>query len=292
MCLTKDELDVYKEQGYLFLPGLFSKTEVEIMKVELPGVFAEESPRRVVEKDGGLVRSVYGLHRTNHIFDRLSRHPRLVESAMQVLGTKVYVYQFKVNAKSAFGGDVWDWHQDYIFWRQEDSMPAPRVVNVAVLLDEMTEFNGPIFLIPGSHLEGTIDMVPSDSGGNNGASSSDAYAGMPAWISNLTAALKYALSREVIERLVRENGIVAPKGPAGSVLFFDANLVHASPNNLSPFDRAVAFLTYNSVENVPPPIEKPRPDFLVDRLTTPIVPLGDDALLTCAQSRGVSTTTR
>ena len=66
---------------------------------------------------------------------------------------------------------------------------------------------------------------------------------------------------------------MAPKGPAGSVLFFDANLVHASPSNLSPFDRAVAFLTYNSVENVPPPVEQPRPDFLVDRQITPIVPV-------------------
>lgn len=279
MCLTREERKLYKDQGYLFLPGLFSAAEVEIMKGQLPGVFSEAGPRRIVEKEGGVVRSVYGLHRTNEVFKRLSRHPRLVEAAMQLVGSEVYIYQFKVNAKSAFAGDVWEWHQDYIFWQKEDSMPAARVVNAAVLLDDVTEFNGPMFLIPGSHAGGVIDMSARESGGENGAGGHDPYAAMPAWISNLTTGLKYSLSREVVGRLVRKHGLAAPKGPAGSVLLFDANLVHASPNNLSPFDRAVAFLTYNSVENVPPPVEKPRPDFLVDRQVAPIVPLGDDALL-------------
>src|SRR5215208_5513198 len=276
MCLTQEERKLYKDQGYLFMPGLFSQAEVEIMKEQLPKVFSEASPRRIVEKEGTVVRSVYALHRTNEVFNRLSKHPPLVGSAMQLLESEVYIYQFKVNAKSAFSGDVWEWHQDFIFWQKEDAMPAPRVINAAVLLDDITEFNGAMFLIPRSHAAGVIDQSARQTNGGNG---SDPYSGMPSWISNLTTGLKYSLSREVIEGLVRTNGMVAPKGPAGSVLFFDANLVHASPNNLSPFDRAVAFLTYNSVENVPPPVEKPRPDFLVDRQVAPIVPLADDALL-------------
>jgi ectoine hydroxylase-related dioxygenase (phytanoyl-CoA dioxygenase family) len=279
MCLKLKEMNLYKEQGYLFLPGLFSRTEVEIMKEQLPKVFSQAGPRRVVEKEGNVVRSVYGLHRTNEVFNRLSRHPRLVQTAMQLLESEVYIYQSKVNAKAAFGGDVWEWHQDFIFWQKEDAMLTPRIINAAVLLDEMTEFNGPIFLIPGSHAEGVIDMSARQSNGGNGSNGHDPYSGMPAWIADLTTGLKYSLSKDVIERLVRTKGIVAPKGPAGSVLFFDANIVHASPSNLSPFDRAVAFLTYNSVENVPPPVEKPRPDFLVDRQVAPIVPLRDDALL-------------
>lgn len=277
MCLTKDEMKLYKEQGYIFLPGLFSQEEVEIMKEQLPQVFAEASPRRILEKQGSIVRSVYGLHRTNEVFERLSKHPRLVQAAMQLLESDVYIYQFKVNAKAALGGDVWEWHQDFIFWQKEDAMLTPRVINAAVLLDDMTEFNGPIFIIPGSHAEGVIDMTARHTNGN-GSNGHNPYNGMPAWISDLTTDLKYSLSKEVIERLVRTKGIVAPKGPAGSVLFFDANIVHASPSNLSPFDRAVAFVTYNSVENIPAPVEKPRPDFLVDRQVAPIVPLGDDAL--------------
>ncbi|MEI9803134.1 MAG: phytanoyl-CoA dioxygenase family protein [Pseudolabrys sp.] len=43
----------------------------------------------------------------------MARHPRLVEPLRQLFGENVYVHQFKLNAKAAFEGDVWQWHQDY-----------------------------------------------------------------------------------------------------------------------------------------------------------------------------------
>src|SRR5690348_2127416 len=126
--LTHAQRKSYEAEGYLLLPECFSRREVAEMKSELPALFAEESPRRVVEKDGHRVRSVYGSHVTHEVFHRLSRDPRLVQPAQQLLGSEVYVYQFKVNAKAAFGGDLWEWHQDFIFWAKEDGMPAPRAV--------------------------------------------------------------------------------------------------------------------------------------------------------------------
>jgi len=77
---------------------------------------------------------------------------------------------------------------------------------------------------------------------------------------------------------VDKYGLVAPKGPAGSALFFHSNVVHASSNNISPYDRTVVIVTFNSVENVPVWREKPRPDFIVSRDVAPIVPVLDDAL--------------
>jgi ectoine hydroxylase len=44
--------------------------------------------------------------------------------------------------KHAFGGESWAWHQDYVVWKAADNLPQPRVVNVAVFLDEVNEFNG------------------------------------------------------------------------------------------------------------------------------------------------------
>ena len=31
---------------------------------------------------------------------------------------------FKINGKMAFEGDVWQWHQDYGTWKNDDLMPA------------------------------------------------------------------------------------------------------------------------------------------------------------------------
>jgi hypothetical protein len=271
--LTPEQVKTYETTGFLVLPDCFSPAELEVMHAQLPGLFAEDSPRRVLEKNGNIVRSVYGAHTTNDVFQGLTRQPRLAKAAMQLLGSDVYVYQFKINAKAAFGGDIWEWHQDYVFWRNEDGMPTDRVINAVVFLNEVNEFNGPLFLIPGSHRDGVIEPLTL-------TEVPQGYEDGPAWISNLTADLKYSLDQETVARLVKANGLVAPKGQAGSVMFFHGNLAHGSSPNMSPFDRKVVIVTYNSVENRLLPIPKPpRPDFLVSRDTRPIVPLPDGARL-------------
>ena len=278
MRLIDEQINSYKKNGFLFLPSYFSELEVEIMKSQVPTVFAEDTPERVVEKDGALVRSVYGSHQKNEVFRRLSRHPRIIDPVKKALGSDVYVYQFKINAKVAFAGDVWEWHQDYIYWLREDGMPAPRVVNAFIFLDEVNEFNGPLFLIPGSHAEGVIDVRELDIDAMRREDMSEPYHERPSWIFNLTAKLKYALDCHDVARLVRQYGIIAPKGPSGSLLLVHPNIVHASPNNISPFDRTLVIITYNSVDNVPASSSQARPEFLVSRACEPVESLPDNAL--------------
>jgi len=91
------------------------------------------------------------------------------------------------------------------------------------------------------------------------------YRGSPSWISSLTADLKYSIPKDGIERLIRSRGVVAPRGAAGSVLFFHPNIVHASPSNILPFDRALVLITYNSVDNKPVGTRRQRPEFLCGR---------------------------
>jgi ectoine hydroxylase-related dioxygenase (phytanoyl-CoA dioxygenase family) len=272
MLLTAEQVQGYTDQGFLFLPERFTTQEIDIIRAELPTVFAEDSARRVLEKNSKLVRSVYGSHSTNQIMDILSRHPGLVEPARQVLGSDVYIHQFKINAKAAFEGDVWQWHQDYIFWLKEDGMPSNRVVNAMVFLDDVNEFNGPLLIIPSSHTHGVIDVSARRTAGAS-------YNDSPSWISNLTADLKYSLDRDTLVDLVNRNGIVAPKGRRGSVLFFNGNVVHGSAPNMSPFDRTILIVTYNSIENTLLPVENPRPEFLANRDYRPISTVLPDSLL-------------
>jgi len=276
MLLSEEQVRTYEQEGYVFLTNCYSSCEIDVLKAESLKIFAEDTPKRVLEKERGMVRSVYGSHTTNEVFNKLSRHPRIVEPVQQLLGSEVYVYQFKVNAKAAFGGDLWEWHQDYIFWQKEDGLRSDRAASVAIFLDDVNEFNGPMFIIPGSQAEGVIDKSAQPL---TDVRRYQVYEKSPAWISNLTADLKYSLDRETIAHLVEKYGLFAPKGPAGSALFFHGNLVHASSNNISPFDRTVVIVTFNSVENVPDWREKPRPDFLASRDVAPIVPVLDDALM-------------
>jgi ectoine hydroxylase len=273
MKMSTREAAQYSEQGYVLLDSCLPLAEIARLRAEAAAACEEDSPRRVLEDSRGAVRSVYGAHTRNAVFHDLCRHPELVARAMEMVGGELYVYQFKINAKVAFAGDTWEWHQDYIFWREEDGMPAPRVVTAAIFLDDVTEFNGPMFLIPRSHQEGVISVAASNEAGPVDRA---AAAGKP-WLSNLTARLKYSIDREIVARLTRSHGMFAARGSAGSVLFFHANIVHASPANISPWDRRMIFITYNATDNVPISTNRPRPEFLVGRDVTPIVLVGQHA---------------
>lgn len=63
-------------------------------------------------------------------------------------------------------------------------------------------------------------------------------------------------------------------------MLFDANICHGSAPNMSPFDRAVAIVTYNSVDNLPVRVTQPRPEFLASRDYEPLQSLDEDAILT------------
>ncbi len=278
MYLKDEQIEFYRAQGYLLLPGLFSRAEIEVLKREVPVILAEASPGRILERDAKTVRSVYGSHLTNPIFERLTRHPRILEPSQQIVGSEAYVYQFKINAKAASSGDVWEWHQDYVFWQREDGLPEPQLINATVFLDEVDQYNGPILVIPGSHLGGSNEN-------DSKPQSKDTVTaeGAPAWTSHLTANLKYSLDQSKVDDLSRSLGVVIAAGPPGSTLFFHPNVVHGSARNTSGSNRTLIICTYNSVKNLPLFPKNRRPEFLVSSNFQPLEVLPDDCLQECQQ---------
>src|SRR6267142_2843074 len=232
MKLNAEQLKRFDEQGYLFFPDYFSAEETKILKASVPEVFAQRREENVREKTGDVVRTAFAVHTYHPVFEALIHHPRFVEPAEQLLKDRTYIHQFKINGKAAFDGDVWQWHQDYGTWKADDDMPEPRAMNLAVFIDEVNEFNGPLWFIPRSHKRG---------------------------------------------------GIVAPKGGPGSAIFFHGTLVHGSPPNMSPWDRQIIYVTYNSVTNAIRRFK--RPASIAHRDFTPIDAWEDDAVLRAARRK-------
>lgn len=266
MELTTEQVKSYNEKGYVFLESAIPDNIVSRLNEEFSIVSAEDSPRRVLENDKRTVRSIYAPHLTNKTFDQLKSYARLLEPVMQLLGSGVYLHQYKINVKAGLAGEMWNWHQDYVYWEQEDGIATPQLINASIYMDEVTEFNGPLAIIPGSHKYENIDTVINDDHSESGAS----------WRNHLSVDLKYTLDTPLLRKLVNAYGIEAPKGPAGSVLIFDPLVAHASAPNISPFDRKLLIMTYNSVDNLP---RRPltRPDFLAGRDFNAIKVLEDKA---------------
>ena len=252
MKLDPQQLARFEEEGYLFMPSVFNPAEVAVLKSAADEVYAMDR-EEVWRESSGVARTAFAAHRYHEAFRRLGRHPRLIGPVMQLLDGPVYMHQYKVNAKAAFDGEVWQWHQDYGTWRRDDEMPEPRAMNIAVFVDEVTAANGPLLFIPGSHRHGVVEA------GHDLETTS-----YPLW----------TLGREKVAELAERGGCVAPTGPGGCVLLFSSLMVHASPPNISPFGRTIVYLSLCHVENHIRRFR--RAEWIAHRDFAPIEPLPDD----------------
>ena len=191
----------------------------------------------------------------------MARHPRLVEPLKQLFGEGVYVHQFKLNAKAAFEGDVWQWHQDYGTWARDDGMPRAARHEHRDVPRRGDADQRPADDHPEEPQAGRARRRPRQD--HHVLSAMDARQG------DRDAAGREAAAADGV-------GIVAPTGKPGSVLMFHGNLVHASPPNITPYPRKIVYLTLCAVSNH---ITKfTRPEWIAHRDFTPIEPVDDDAL--------------
>ncbi|NML46707.1 proline hydroxylase [Ramlibacter sp. G-1-2-2] len=260
MHLTKEQLAQFDRDGYLFFPGHFTPAETRALTGAVPGLYARREAFNVREKDSDAVRTNFAAHMVSEPFAKLARHPRMVEPVRELFGEDVYMHQFKINGKMAFEGDVWQWHQDYGTWLNDDQMPTERAMNVAIFLDDVNEYNGPLMFIPGSHRKGVVE-----------AKHDLTTTSYPLWT------VDNALIAQLVERAGgKDGGIVSPKGPAGSMILFHSCLVHASSSNLSPWNRVSVYLSLCAVSNHIRRFK--RPEYIAHRDFTPIACLPDDCL--------------
>ena len=261
MKLSPEQHAQFDRDGYLFFPGLFTAEETKTLTDVVPELYSRREDYNIREKGKDAVRTNFAAHLYSEPFAKLGRHPRMIEPVEELLGEKLYMHQFKVNGKMAFEGDVWQWHQDYGTWLNDDQMPTERAMNIAIFLDDVTEHNGPLMFIPGSHKKGVVE-----------AKHDLTTTSYPLWtVSN-------DLIRQLVQRAGgKQGGIVSPKGPAGSMILFHSCLVHASGSNLSPFDRVSVYLSLCAVSNHIRRFK--RPEYIAHRDFTAISCLPDDCLL-------------
>jgi len=260
MHLTKEQKEVFDKEGYLFFPSHFSQKEIQYLSSAVPELYEIREEYNFREKGSEAVRTNFAAHLYSTPFAKLARHPRMIKPVEDLLQEKLYMHQFKINGKMAFEGDIWQWHQDYGTWFNDDLMPSARAMNIAIFLDEVTEFNGPLLFIPGSHKKGVIKA--------NHDLTTTSY---PLWT------IDNNLIKQLVDRAGgHDGGIVSPKGPAGSMIVFHSCLVHASSNNLSPFNRISVYLSLCAVSNHIRRFK--RKEYIAHRDFTPIECLPDDCL--------------
>jgi ectoine hydroxylase len=260
--MSRAELDRHARCGYTVINRLLTPGEVATYTAEidrlaaLPELAGEQ--RVITEKRSGRLRSIFEVHRLSEPIAALAADPRVAGRARQILGSEVYVHQSRINYMPGFHGSGFYWHSDFETWHAEDGMPTPRAVSISIALRPNYPFNGGLMLLPGSH-EAFLPCLGETPQRHYRSSLAEQRHGVP--------------TEDDITCLAERCGIDQVTGPAGDTVIFDANLMHASSNNITPYPRANLFLVFNSVANrlqAPFAATETRPEFIAHREATPV----------------------
>lgn len=162
--LTKDQIESYRERGYLGVEDVFTAAEV----AELSSVTDEfvEKSRQVTEHteifdlEPDHTAEVPKLRRlkspaSHHpVYEKALKNDKVLDIVSQLVGTEGVRYNgHKLNIKGADFGSPVEWHQDWAFYpHTNDDLLA-----VGICIDEMTEENGCLMVMPGSHRGPVLD---------------------------------------------------------------------------------------------------------------------------------------
>ena len=166
------------------------------------------------------LRRIKTPHKHFAYFNALVRHPRITAMLACLLGPNIRLHGSKLNMKSAGFGAPVEWHQDWAFYPHTND----DVLAVGILLDDCSEENGPLLVIPGSHRGEILDHH------------SDGY---------FCGAISEGLNK------IDFSKAVPLTGTAGSMSIHHARALHGSAQNRSAKQRRLLLFEYAAADAWP-----------------------------------------
>lgn len=227
--ITQQDVDFYKQNGYLLVKGVFNTVEIVEMRKAVDGIIerAAKAKRDANHQWQGdflppeelnklVLKGFHDVQYHDAVFMRALMHPAIVSILTKVIGPNVQLHHSKMLVKPPERGAAFPFHQDHPYFPHRDhTMTA-----ASVHLDDANDENGCIRVIPGSHLWGPIPHIGR----------------------HYLDAKKYPLDQGT-----------PCEAKAGDVLFFNYLTVHGSyPNRSDRIRRNVLFQYRDAAD---PPVE-------------------------------------
>jgi len=148
--LTDSDRRQLEEQGYLTLPSFLSEAALERFRARVDELFREEGDRAGSEfKQEPGSRRLANLVNKGEIFEEVIQTPQVLECVQAVLGPEFKLSSLNVRSASPRSDSGQPLHVD------GGELPDERgnsVCNSVWMLDDFTETNGALRVVPGSHL--------------------------------------------------------------------------------------------------------------------------------------------
>jgi len=227
--LTSAQKEQYDNDGYTMAKNLLTGGEVEEAKNALAELiersrYVNES-NNIFEVKSNHTFEAPCLNRVrfpsehHHVFAKLLKHSLLLDCVEDLIGDSFrYMPQDKLNVKPAGGGAAIPWHQDWAFFPHTNDS----VITASYLFYDVTRENGCLQVIAGSHKGPTYSHHHNCS-----------------FVSVIT------------DKNVDYSNVHYLEGPAGSVTFHNARIIHGSARNESNIPRSTLCNIFTAMDAWP-----------------------------------------
>lgn len=241
--LTDEQIAGYHRDGYVAVPAVLDAAQVNALR-RVTDAFVERSrgltrsdavfdldPRHAAASP--VVRRIKNPADNDPLYRSVAFDSAIADIVTQLLGPSIRFHHSKLNMKGSLLGAAVEVHQDAAFYPHSND----DVLAVGLLLDDATEANGAMAVLPGSH-RGPI-YTHYDAQGR--------FVG--------------CLRPEDVARLDRRQAVLLEL-PAGSIHIHHYRLVHWSAPNTSTAERRLLINSYTAADAV---------SFMPDTTGSPLV---------------------
>ena len=155
--LNSKEIDFYKSNGYLTVENVYSASQIKLLSdvtdefVEKSRLVTEENDMFSLEsdhsKDNPRLTRIKTPQNFHSIYKKAVKDEKMLDIIEHFIGKNIRFQGAKLNMKMPQGGRQVEWHTDWGHHpHTNDDMLA-----VGIALDDITEENGCLMVIPGSH---------------------------------------------------------------------------------------------------------------------------------------------
>jgi ectoine hydroxylase-related dioxygenase (phytanoyl-CoA dioxygenase family) len=235
--LSDDQVERFRRDGYLVVEDAVTRAQLAALQAQFDG-WVEESRshddgygetvdgRPRFDLEAGHTAERPALRRVNSpaevsaAFDEAMRSSAMTDCIADLIGPNVKFHHSKINSKLPGAKTAVKYHQDFPFTPHSND----DIVTALLMVDEVTQENGPLEVVPGSH-EGPIHGLWHDG--------------------VFTGAVAGGVERDAMAKSV------ACTGPAGAVCLMHTRLLHGSAPNRSQRPRTLFICVYSAEDAVP-----------------------------------------
>ena len=221
-----NDLDLYKNKGFLIKNNVLSKLECEEILKELNKI---KTDMKIPHTD---IQFGYGNIINDDLSKIITNNKTVTDFCRKVYGEEYYYNSLYVHNKHRWVGPDVEWHQEVFniktFHPTDNSYSLDEIKNnfmqVYVALEDQMLENGCMKIIP--YQESVLKHYDT---------------------TNTHLNHKRAIEPNELDRIYKKYGIINLELKAGDIIFFNHLIPHSSSSNNGPFDRkAMVFLTYKN----------------------------------------------